>query len=87
VIPDVTPEALVGEGGAGLPGVLFSAVERLTERAWQLLSDRLCEDGCPACIYCPNCGSQNRPLDKGATIEILRFIAARLARIKSCPEL
>jgi len=75
------------EGGAGLSSVLFSAVARLTESAEWLVADCSCEDGCPACIYCPNCGSQNRPLDKGATIEILRFIAVRLARMKSCPEL
>ena len=75
------------EGGAGLSGVLFSAIARLTQKAERLVADCPCEDGCPACIYSPNCGSQNRPLDKSATISVLRFIAAKLARIESCPEL
>ena len=75
------------QGGAGLSGILFSAITRLTERAERLVADYLCEDGCPACIYFPNCGSQNRPLDKGTTIEILRFIVAKLAKMEPCPEL
>ena len=75
------------EDGAGLSGVLFSAMARLTERAERLVADCPCEDGCPACIYSPNCGSQNRPLDKRATIEILRLITAKLAKIEPCPEL
>ncbi|HDL85086.1 MAG TPA: DUF1998 domain-containing protein, partial [Candidatus Acetothermia bacterium] len=71
------------EGGAGLSEVLFSAIARLAQRAERLVADCPCENGCPACIYSPNCGSQNRPLDKSATIEILRFIAVRLARIEA----
>lgn len=86
MIPDVMPGVSL-EGGSGISGVLFFAIARLTESVEWLVADCSREDGCPACIYFPNCGSQNRPLDKGATIEILRFIVVRFARIKLCPEL
>jgi DEAD/DEAH box helicase domain-containing protein len=72
------------EGGAGLASVLFNSIQRLAEKAEETVADCECAHGCPACIYAPNCGSQNRPLDKGGAITILRLIAAETGKIGSC---
>ncbi len=63
------------EGGAGLSGAIFSAVDRIVQAALRLVSDCPCENGCPSCIYSPRCGSRNRPLDKRATIKVLEYLA------------
>jgi len=62
------------EGGAGLAEVLFTSLHRLATEALKLVSDCPCENGCPSCIYSPRCGSHNRPLDKEATIRVLRLL-------------
>ncbi len=72
------------EGGAGLASVLFDSIHRLVKRAEMNVSDCPCTNGCPACIYSPNCGSQNRPLDKDGTITLLRFITSKIGKITSC---
>jgi len=45
---------------------------------YELVRDCQCEEGCPACIYSPKCGSGNRPLDKEATRIILKELIVRL---------
>lgn len=65
------------EGGAGLSGAIFSAIDRVVQAALRLVSDCPCENGCPSCIYSPRCGSRNRPLDKKATIKVLEYLVQR----------
>jgi DEAD/DEAH box helicase domain-containing protein len=61
------------EGGIGLAEKafdlkLFSEIVKMT---FELVRDCKCDNGCPACIYSPNCGNENKPLDKKATLLIL----------------
>jgi len=64
-------------GGAGLCPSLFERAEALLEATLELVSDCDCEEGCPACVHSPKCGSGNRPLDKEATVRALRLVLAR----------
>ena len=45
---------------------------------WRAVLDRLtscdCEDGCPACVVSPKCGTGNDPLDKRAAAELVRVL-------------
>ena len=68
------------EGGIGLMEKAFDLIIDVLEVTYELVRDCRCQEGCPACIYSPKCGNDNRPLDKRATTMILEGL---LARVKS----
>jgi DEAD/DEAH box helicase domain-containing protein len=59
------------EGGIGLTEKAFQLIEKITRMTYELVRDCTCEEGCPACIYSPKCGNDNKPLDKEGTLFIL----------------
>jgi len=61
-------------GGVGLAQRGFDIILRLLEKTLDLIVGCPCEQGCPACIYSPRCGSGNKPLDKKAGILILEAL-------------
>lgn len=63
------------EGGIGLAEKAYTLLPNLFASAYELVRDCGCEKGCPSCIYSPKCGNDNQPLDKEATIRILRDIS------------
>jgi len=46
---------------------------------WRAVLDRLlscpCDNGCPACVQSPKCGSGNNPLDKRGASELVRVLS------------
>lgn len=64
--------------GVGLAERAFEVLEELLEAVLSTLEICDCEEGCPACIHSPKCGSGNKPLDKQAAILILRALMGRL---------
>ncbi|MGQ9464376.1 MAG: DEAD/DEAH box helicase [bacterium] len=60
------------EGGIGLTEKAFELIGEILKMTYELVRDCKCEDGCPACIYSPKCGNENKPLNKKATILILK---------------
>jgi DEAD/DEAH box helicase domain-containing protein len=60
------------EGGIGLAEKAYEILPDVFSSAYELVRDCGCDDGCPSCIYSPKCGNDNQPLDKGATVLILR---------------
>jgi len=59
------------EGGIGLAEKAFDLFGEISSMTLELVRDCPCEDGCPACIYSPKCGNDNKPLDKEAARMIL----------------
>ncbi|NYZ75857.1 DEAD/DEAH box helicase [Candidatus Micrarchaeota archaeon] len=57
--------------GAGLSKIIFEKFERVEHMALSRLRSCRCARGCPSCILDPQCGNNNRHLDKKAAIEIL----------------
>ncbi|HEY5656840.1 MAG TPA: DEAD/DEAH box helicase, partial [Myxococcota bacterium] len=64
-------------GGVGITASLFDRVETLLEATSELIEGCACEEGCPACVHSPKCGSGNRPIDKVAAARVLRLMLAR----------
>jgi DEAD/DEAH box helicase domain-containing protein len=63
-------------GGMGLATSLWDRVETLLETTLERVRDCACEEGCPACVHSPKCGSGNRPIDKAAAIRALGLLLA-----------
>jgi len=63
-------------GGIGLAAHGYDIILPLIERTKELIASCGCSQGCPACIHSPKCGSGNKPLDKAAAIELLRYLSA-----------
>jgi DEAD/DEAH box helicase domain-containing protein len=61
-------------GGVGLAPSVFERTETLLETTPELIRDCPCEEGCPACVHSPKCGSGNRPIDKEASVRILELL-------------
>lgn len=64
-IYDSTPD------GSGLSKIIFEKFERVEQMALSRLRNCRCAKGCPSCILDPQCGNNNRHLNKKAAIEIL----------------
>ena len=61
-------------GGVGLAQRGFEIVLDLLTKTLDLVKGCPCDQGCPACIYSPRCGSGNKPLDKKAALLILEAL-------------
>lgn len=64
-------------GGVGLVPSLFDRIEALLSATLELVDGCPCDEGCPACVHSPKCGSGNRPIDKAASIATLKLLLAR----------
>jgi len=62
--------------GMGIAKILYERFEELVEMSRERLQQCECENGCPRCIMSPDCGNDNRYLDKGTAL----FIAAKLEK-------
>jgi DEAD/DEAH box helicase domain-containing protein len=65
------------EGGVGLAEKAYEILPQLFATSYELVRDCRCQEGCPSCIYSPKCGNDNQPLDKEATVLILRELCWR----------
>ncbi|MDL2286520.1 DEAD/DEAH box helicase [Desulfococcaceae bacterium OttesenSCG-928-F15] len=75
-------------GGIGLCREAFLQAETLLRRTLDLISGCSCENGCPACVHSPKCGSGNRPIDKGAARFLLESLfSSSGAGLKPLPEI
>ena len=59
-------------GGIGLAELGYDQIEELWNTTLKVIQECKCEDGCPACIQSPKCGSNNMPLDKKVADTILQ---------------
>jgi DEAD/DEAH box helicase domain-containing protein len=60
------------EGGIGLAENAYEHLPGIFSSAYELVNACPCEEGCPSCIHSPKCGNDNSPLDKTATVMILK---------------
>ena len=62
------------EGGIGICEKAVDVFVDLLKSTLDLLNNCNCQSGCPACIYSPKCGNDNKPLHKNATKYILEYM-------------
>ena len=67
-------------GGVGLTRKAYGLMEELLTSVFEGVRDCGCDEGCPACIQSPKCGSGNHPLDKQAALQILGHVLGRADR-------
>ncbi|MBU1155511.1 MAG: DUF1998 domain-containing protein, partial [Proteobacteria bacterium] len=65
-------------GGVGLAERGFGLIEELLEKVEELLASCDCEEGCPACVFSPKCGSGNKPLDKQGALMLTRLLLGKI---------
>jgi len=64
------------DGGIGLSDYLSSILEHALSTCLEHLSTCPCDHGCPSCCLSPQCGNDNKPMDKGLALNILRQVMA-----------
>lgn len=62
------------EGGVGLAESALDIIEDCLERAYRMLAECDCADGCPSCIHIPQCQTRNERLDKKGAAAFLSKI-------------
>lgn len=66
-------------GGIGLAERAYDVISDLWQASLKMVHSCKCESGCPSCIQSPKCGNGNRPLDKNAAQELLRYLLQEVA--------
>lgn len=61
-------------GGSGFAEKGFQHAEAWWRAVLERLTTCACEEGCPACVVSPKCGSGNDPLDKRGAAELVRVL-------------
>ena len=68
------------EGGIGICEKAVDVFVDLLNSTIDLLDNCSCKSGCPACIYSPKCGNDNKPLHKNATKYILQYMMELISK-------
>ena len=71
------------EGGIGICEKAVEVFVDLLKSTLDLLNNCTCQSGCPACIYSPKCGNDNKPLHKNATKYILEYMCKSISNSDS----
>jgi DEAD/DEAH box helicase domain-containing protein len=61
-------------GGAGIAELGFASGARHLGATLAAIEGCGCEAGCPSCIQSPKCGNWNEPLEKAASVSLLRAV-------------
>lgn len=57
-------------GGAGFSDQAYALADQLLEITESAIRRCPCEQGCPACVHSPKCGSGNHPIDKAGAASL-----------------
>lgn len=63
-------------GGAGFSSQAYQQAIELLRTGMKCIERCDCENGCPACVHSPKCGSGNHPMDKSGANYLLGLLAS-----------
>jgi len=63
-------------GGSGLTAEAYTKADKLIAAALEIVSGCQCDNGCPACVHSPKCGSGNRPIDKNCCLKLIEAVVS-----------
>lgn len=76
-------------GGAGFCEQAFARAAALLRDTQSTVRRCACDQGCPACVHSPKCGSGNHPIDKAGAVSLLDLLqlppSGRLKNMASTP--
>ena len=61
-------------GGAGFCEHAFDQGQQLLQVTREAIETCPCDDGCPACVHSPKCGSGNHPIDKSGAALLIKLL-------------
>lgn len=61
-------------GGSGVSKLILKRIMEVFNRAFTIVSECSCEDGCPKCIYSPYCGNNNKILSRQRAVFVMNMI-------------
>lgn len=67
------------DGGIGLSEKGYELFGEIAKTTLELVKECSCEQGCPACVYSPKCGNDNKPMDKKGAIFLLDKIKSNIS--------
>lgn len=63
-------------GGSGLSAEAYTKADKLIAAALEIVGGCECDNGCPACVHSPKCGSGNRPIDKNCCLKLIEAVVS-----------
>ncbi len=73
-------------GGSGISFQIYNDISIALKRAYRLISECNCIDGCPKCIYSPYCGNNNMILSrKKAKYVLEKILKKKVERVIEIP--
>ena len=72
-------------GGSGISKTIVRKIKEVLVKAYDIVSNCECADGCPKCIYSPYCGNNNKVLSRIKATIVLREILMKRAKLEAMP--
>ena len=72
-------------GGSGVSKTIVRKIEEVLLKAYDIVSNCKCADGCPKCIYSPYCGNNNKVLSRIKATIVLREILMKRTKLEAIP--
>ncbi|RLE63799.1 MAG: hypothetical protein DRJ38_06720 [Thermoprotei archaeon] len=72
-------------GGSGVSKAIVRKIDEVLRKAYDIVSNCKCADGCPKCIYSPYCGNNNKILSRIKAKLVLEDILERKVKVEVMP--
>jgi len=68
-------------GGSGVSKALMKKLDQILWKAFDIVSNCNCVDGCPKCIFSPYCGNNNKVLSRNKANKVLKEVLLKKVKV------